>query len=187
MRRDINLYLESLKYRFPTSVIEGLLIILIVGVILILAYKGKHVGRAIASLLLIEYACILYCSTVVFRISGDVRKLEIIPFWSYSRQDLMVENLMNVLAFIPVGLLSCFVFNRAKWWQALLIGLGLSLSIEVLQYALRRGFTEFDDVFHNTLGCLIGLMIVALIKNIWKFCSYLFWPQWGRKNEVYNC
>lgn len=30
-----------------------------------------------------------------------------------------------------------------------------SVSIESLSYITHRGFSEFDDVFHNTLGTLI--------------------------------
>jgi len=25
--------------------------------------------------------------------------------------------------------------------------------------------------------------IMALVKGVWEFCSYLFWPRWGRKTE----
>ena len=26
--------------------------------------------------------------------------------------------------------------------------------------------------------------ILSVLKGIWAFCSYLFWPQWGRKEGV---
>lgn len=28
--------------------------------------------------------------------------------------------------------------------------------IETLQFVLKRGFTEVDDVWHNVVGCVIG-------------------------------
>ena len=63
----------------------------------------------------------------------------------------------NVVAFVPIGLLlGCAFGKRMKWWKVLLIGGGFSLLIETLQFVLKRGFAEFDDVFHNVLGCLIG-------------------------------
>ena len=40
---------------------------------------------------------------------------------------------------------------------------------------------EVADVILNTLGCAIGIMIIAVLKGIWKFCSYVFVPQWGSK------
>lgn len=72
---------------------------------------------------------------------------------------------MNVVAFVPIGLLSGWTF-KLKWWQVLIIGFVISLSIEILQYVSKRGFAEFDDVMHNTLGSLIGYGIYALVSNV---------------------
>ena len=69
---------------------------------------------------------------------------------------------MNVVVFVPVGILLGIVIQTIKWWQALLIGCGISICIEVLQFVTHRGFSEFDDVFHNSLGCLIGFWIYRL-------------------------
>ncbi len=27
-------------------------------------------------------------------------------------------------------------------------------------------------------------MVKEVLKGIWKFCSYLFWPQWGRNRKA---
>jgi glycopeptide antibiotics resistance protein len=40
--------------------------------------------------------------------------------------------------------------------QVALLGFLTSLSIELLQLVLKRGLFEFDDMFHNTLGVIIG-------------------------------
>ena len=61
-----------------------------------------------------------------------------------------------MVAFIPIGLLLGISFPGIKWWKILLIGGAFSLLIETLQFFLRRGFAEFDDVFHNVLGSMIG-------------------------------
>ena len=83
---------------------------------------------------------------------------------------------MNVVVFVPIGILVGIVTLQKKkekgGWKiglALTLGVGfcISVSIEALQYFFKRGFSEFDDVFHNTLGCLIGFMIAAMIKGIW--------------------
>ena len=89
------------------------------------------------------------------------RKFDFTPFWSFrailaGRKDLLTQDIMNVAAFIPIGFLLACAFDRLKGWQALLIGGGFSVLIESLQFVLRRGFAEFDDVFHNVVGCLIG-------------------------------
>lgn len=46
------------------------------------------------------------------------------------------------------------------WWKALLVSCGISVTIESLQFFFMRGFSEVDDVMHNTLGCLIGWCMV---------------------------
>jgi glycopeptide antibiotics resistance protein len=99
------------------------------------------------------------------------------------RIDLIPETVMNVVVFMPIGVVLSCLSPRIKWWMVLLIGIGFSVLIEALQFFLKRGFAEFDDVFHNMLGCLLGIMIVAIIKGFWQFCSYLFVPQMGEVFE----
>ena len=73
---------------------------------------------------------------------------------------LLVENIMNVVVFMPVGILLGCAFRHMKWWKVLLIGGGISFSIEAMQYFFKRGFAEVDDMMHNTLGCVIGYLLV---------------------------
>ena len=37
-----------------------------------------------------------------------------------------------------------------------MVGFVFSSVIELSQLVLKRGLCEFDDVFHNTLGCAVG-------------------------------
>lgn len=185
VRYIINRYQE-----IPTCIYEGLLSIFCLGVVILIALKGFRKGwRLSVWLLAIEYIVLIYCATVIFRAYSETAGHDFSPFWSYraienGKNDLQTENIMNVIVFVPVGVLLCCVSRRFKWWMVLLIGLGLSLSIESLQFVLKRGFSEVDDVIHNTLGCLIGVMIMAVIKGIWTFCSFLFVPQWGSKRRT---
>ena len=64
------------------------------------------------------------------------------------------------LLFIPVGLLLCCAFKQITWWKTLLIGCSISITIEALQFCFLKGFSEVDDVMHNTMGCLIGWFMV---------------------------
>lgn len=52
-----------------------------------------------------------------------------------------------------------------KWWQVLFAGVALSLSIELSQFVLARGFAEFDDIFHNLIGCMCGYGIYVGISE----------------------
>ena len=64
---------------------------------------------------------------------------------------------LNILLFVPFGYLvpSVFSFLR-RWWKVLLTGLGFSLMIEVVQFITHLGWFDTSDLFHNTLGAVIG-------------------------------
>lgn len=172
MREQIAEYVVSLYRDIPMAVYEGLLSVLCLGVVVILACYGLKRGwRKIAGLILAEYVFVIYCSTVIFRTAADGNGHDFHPFWSYTaiqegREELLVENLMNVIVFVPVGVMLGCAFRSMTWWKVLLIGCGISASIEALQFFFHRGFSETDDVMHNTLGCVIGYGLFVLAKQI---------------------
>lgn len=68
---------------------------------------------------------------------------------------------MNVIVFIPIGMILCSLLRvKGSWLVALLIGCSISITIEALQFWFMKGFSEVDDVMHNTVGCLIGWFMV---------------------------
>lgn len=180
MKEQILKYFESLYEGIPMAVYEGLLSVLCLGVVVILACYGLKRGwRKIAGLILAEYVFVIYCSTVIFRTAADGNGHEFRPFWSYEaiedgRSELIAENLMNVVVFVPLGILLGFMFNGSRCTVmkgiliALMIGMGISVSIEAMQYFFQRGFAETDDVMHNTLGCIVGYGIISLTRKIIK-------------------
>lgn len=184
-------FLESVLKDIPNGLYIGAAVVLCIGAFIAYYRKGVNQGtKVILGLLAAEYVVLLLCSTVFYRPFNESVGHDFMPLWSYQaiengRKDLPLGLFMNVVAFVPVGLLiSCATHWR--WWQVLLLGLCISLVIEMFQFVLKRGFSEVDDVLHNTLGCLLGIMIIALFKGIWKFCSYLFWPQWGGFQRMRN-
>ena len=52
--------------------------------------------------------------------------------------------------------------------RILVAALALSLVIEVSQYVLNRGVTQFDDVMHNLIGASVGYGISVLLHRIYK-------------------
>ena len=67
---------------------------------------------------------------------------------------------MNVIVFIPIGLLLGCAFKQTTWWKALLIGCSISVTIEALQFWFMKGFSELDDVMHNTWDALLDLAFI---------------------------
>ena len=43
----------------------------------------------------------------------------------------------------------------------------ISATIETLQFFLKRGFAEVDDVMHNMVGCVIGYGVYKLFQVSW--------------------
>lgn len=170
-------YFISLYQDVPTEVYEGLLILFCLGTIGLIAFVGwKRGWRKIVGLLLAEYVFLIYCSTVICRrITECVVGNNFSPFWSYEaigngREDLTVENLINMIAFVPVGMmLGSMLRVKNSWLITLLFGMGISMSIEVMQFVLKRGFAEVDDVIHNTLGCFTGYIIYFIIIKVWNW------------------
>ena len=167
--------LIDLYQSLPQEVYEGLLSVFFLGVVVIIVFKGFRKGwRYVAGLLLTEYIALLYCSMVIFRAYSEDAGHDFTPFWSYTaiqegRIDLIPENVMNVVVFVPVGvLLGSLLKVKVSWLIALLVGMGISVSIEMLQYFFHRGFAETDDVVHNTLGCLIGYILVKGLRFLVK-------------------
>lgn len=120
---------------------------------------------------LAELYFLLLCSTVFCRSVSKAARLELMPFWSYQaylngRDYILGQIVMNVLVFVFIGFLLGGILHGRGWWKALLIGLGMSLMIEVLQYVLKCGISEVDDLIHNGLGVMIGWGEYCLLHRI---------------------
>ncbi len=169
-------YILNLYGSVPRLLYEGLLSLLFIGSLLLIVYYGvKQARRKVAGLLLAEYIFFIYCSTVFFRPVVGFRKYNFTPFWSYlslQQEDgmdlLLAENIMNLVVFVPLGFLMGGAFRNLKFRIVLLSIIAFSLSIELMQLALKRGFAEIDDVFHNTLGCLLGYGVFLAIQDLWN-------------------
>lgn len=65
-------------------------------------------------------------------------------------------TLPNVLLFIPLGIFLTALWQRfSRGWRAMLFGLGVSLTIELLQIFTFRA-TDVNDLITNTLGTVLG-------------------------------
>ena len=128
----------------------------------------KKSKRWIAALLLAGYVILIWYNTVFSRAVHKSYRYDFHPFWSYKaiingKEELIREHILNVAMFIPIGVLLWFCFERKRWWIPILFGCAISMSIEIMQLIGKRGFAEYDDVMHNTLGCVIGYLVFAAI------------------------
>lgn len=113
--------------------------------------------------LLIGYAVLLLAETVLIRkpFQGEHIKLEL--FWSWKVWNVQQNQILtNVIMFVPVGVLTGHLWK----WKGMWVAAGLSIAIELLQLITARGLCEFDDVFHNMIGAVIGVGVVMIGRKL---------------------
>ena len=177
----MDLYQILTTHNRQWSIREIVIFVLLLAVVagfLLLRLKAHRItkGQAVAGLALYEFLGIVFASTVFTRTPGN-RAYKLLPFWSWREiffhQDwnLLQENVLNIILFVPIGILLFPLFRKITWKSALIIGLAISALIEASQLILCRGLFEWDDMIHNTLGCVLGHLVA----------SQLFRKRCGRK------
>lgn len=154
----------------PAVLVWVLTAVFIIGPGVLVWKKGWREGlRASSKLLLVEWVFLILCTAVIYREVRDVRAFNLIPFDSYlniPENSYFIEaaavNVLNVIMFIPIGLLLGLGFREVTWKKVLLISLGVSFSIELLQFIFKRGLCETDDLIHNVLGTIIGYALLRV-------------------------
>ena len=92
-------------------------------------------------------------------------RYNVIPFASASQKQFY----LNIILFIPLGMALTYFRKNIKWHHVISIGLLSSLLIELTQlltsvlYINVRSF-DVDDILTNTLGALIGYIIIKLYR-----------------------
>jgi len=76
----------------------------------------------------------------------------------------LVEFWANVAMFVPLGVIAVLWFGVRGWWTAPLLGLVISGAIETAQAVfLDTRVPDARDLFANTLGAVIGMLVILLI------------------------
>lgn len=126
----------------------------------------KHIAAVCFTML---YLCLVYTSTVLSRDVVPDRGVALKPFWSYAQwiqgnEVFLTYIVLNILMLLPVGFSMSFVWQDSK--RIVLLGFCFSCLIEVSQLLTGRGLFEIDDIFHNTLGVILGILLYRLGKGI---------------------
>ena len=174
----MDIYQILTTYNHIWSMKEILIALLILSVTItsvLFLYRKKRIkaSQAITIPVLIAFLLIVLGSTVFGRIPG-LRRYELLPLWSYGaiirgNPGILQEVLLNCVLLFPVGMLLPLIFSRPlKWYQGLLFGAIVSGCIELLQLITCRGLFEFDDIIHNSIGCMIGCVVSSWVMKKWK-------------------
>lgn len=138
-------------------------------------------GRALASGALAAHLVVVAIATRLVGIiagtsSDDAGQVVLMPFatirdylasgWS---QAAAVEIGGNLLLLLPLGLLIPLAVGNDLGIRAVVtLGIGISIIIEVLQWAFSGGVASVDDVLLNAIGVAIGYLVYrAIIPKRW--------------------
>ena len=76
------------------------------------------------------------------------------------------DIILNVVAFLPIGLLFPFFIEKNTYFKSAISGTAVSLAVELAQLLIPIGGFTYIDIFTNSLGAFIGAMIHYLLRNI---------------------
>ncbi len=140
--------------------------------IIVFYYNIKHTQRKpILKSLLLIYIVFVLLLTLFTRTQREHITAQWMPLWSWRevivhhRQRLLEENVLNILMLAPIGSMAFLLNENIRPRHAFHIGLLFSMSIEFSQFIFHLGLFEWDDILHNTLGCVAGMFITKKLKR----------------------
>ncbi|MGM0124914.1 hypothetical protein IGI37_002308 [Enterococcus sp. AZ194] len=69
----------------------------------------------------------------------------------------------NILMFLPLGIYVPLIRKKGSFFQTMCLLLGISVSIEVIQYLLILGSADIDDILLNVTGGFLGWLLYRLL------------------------
>lgn len=164
------LYRILITHNRPWSVREIIffsIFFLILAGILLRQLRCKKLNRVQfwSWIVLYVFLSVVFASTVFTR-TPEERHYELYPFCSW-KEVLINHNvgclegiILNIILFLPVGGILPVLSKKISWKHALGIGAAISAVIELSQLIFCRGWFSWDDLLHNTLGCVSGYLVV---------------------------
>jgi glycopeptide antibiotics resistance protein len=131
-------------------------------------------GRALLTSAFVGYL-VLLAWVVLWKLEvpwiGDaatlLRPLKLVPFVPNgdAGASAPIEVVINLVIFVPYGLLLGALAPTWVWWKAAAIFLGTSLILESTQHLISTGSFDTTDLIVNTAGGLIGYGICAALRR----------------------
>jgi hypothetical protein len=76
------------------------------------------------------------------------------------------EQVLNTVLFLPLGAALALLLSRRAWPWAIVAGLALSASVEFLQASIPGRVPDPADIFWNTAGAAIGVVVVTVPRFV---------------------
>lgn len=129
-------------------------------------YKIIKKIALIIYLLVLTWGIIFKFNTIDGDMRFGVRSLNLIPFESLigiNFNEFLIEVILNIFLFIPLGILICLFNNKRTFLKALLYGLTISVTYEMFQFVFGFGSADITDVVMNVSGVIFGVILYNLI------------------------
>lgn len=176
---------------FMTEIYYGQMVLVISALWLLVRaacwLKNKKIHWKREAQLLLVYICIVVVVRFTFcpfgTVDGKIQPLlfdkdKILPFWLnfvpfvyWFDYPTMKEALLNLIGnttmFIPLGIVWPSVFKKLNTHgKVIAAGVGVTLTIEILQLPFFGRATDIDDLILNSLGFLMGYGIYLLAGKL---------------------
>lgn len=111
-------------------------------------------------------------NSIIENEKDGLRNINLIPFRTMSpylkniTEPYAFKNIAaNIVIFIPLGF---FILskNPKNVFKALIICLGVILSIELIQLIFKIGFFDVDDIILNFIGSLLGVFMSLFVRKM---------------------
>lgn len=178
----INIFRQLLNtvYAWPIILLVLFTAAILAALLLLwLRFCGERNKTFASTVMLILSAFFILVVTVLSREMGSGRELSLLPFISWinyfngNNEELLRTNIFNMLLFMPFGA-SFYAVGYTKISPKICLiitvaaSLILSVSVESAQFLLRCGEAETDDVIHNALGAVFGVLLARLTCDLYS-------------------
>jgi glycopeptide antibiotics resistance protein len=146
-------------------------------------YKNIKYIKALSVVLFVAYLLLLAYLTLASKYYGrevEHRSINIIPLRTiieystsgYNAIAITTNLLGNIAAFMPMGFLLPIVFSKLnRIRKVIYVSFISALLIELMQYILRVGASDIDDVILNVLGAVLGYWIMRCVRLVYRSLS----------------
>lgn len=141
--------------------------------------KDKNKVKKYSQIIVFIYYIILMFNMVIFARFSNVNSYNLIPFHTIieivncsSMYSILINIFGNLLIFIPLEYFIIELFNVRKFLPNFLISTGTILLIEILQFILKVGVFDIDDIILCVLGMMLYYAYYKKINGIKKLNKY---------------
>ncbi len=161
-------------------------------------FTDGHKNHKLSKLLLFIYlGTLFYITLLAWNYGASLgpegpggRNYNLTPFRSIYRISVFSKDVMdpiriligNIVLFLPLGFLLPMVYRGLSKAivKVVIIGMFVSIFIEVNQFVFTYRVANIDDVILNTVGTFLGMLTYLLVKSINKRVI-IYYPKINKK------